>query len=191
MWNCLCLRNYEKRWRKIAASMRKWRGVTQIVYIEQLWVDSQKGSSMKHNKISKPMTRTLPIESAVNIFFQLASCHIWKCLQAKPRQGWVEGGLESNIGPQFDVMVCGWLDVGRQEDTVYINAHWLHLLWEVVKPKCWPNLKCELEREVWRNFPVVIFTLFSPPYFCVSKEGGEGSNICPPLYLGFGLDQGF
>ena len=57
MWNCLCLRNYEKRWRKIAASMRKWRGVTQIVYIEQLWVDSQKGSSMKHNKISKPMTR--------------------------------------------------------------------------------------------------------------------------------------
>ena len=88
-------------------------------------------------------------------------------------------------------MLCGWLDTGRQEDTVHINAHWLHLLWEVVKPKCWPDLKCELEREVWRNFPVVILTLFSPPYFCVSKEGGGDSNICPPLVFRVWFGSGF
>ena len=164
MWNCLCLRDYEKRWRKIAATMRKWRGVTQIVYIEQLWMDSQKASSMKHNKISKPMTRTFTYWKRCQHFLLVGELSYPEVSssQATTRLGGWRGGINSesylqqrHIGPHFDVMVCGWLDIGRQEDTVHINAHWLHLLWEVVKPKCWPDLRCERELKVWTNFPVV------------------------------------
>ena len=157
MWNCLCLRDYEKRWRKIAASMRKWRGVTQIVYIEQLWMDSQKASSMKHNKISKPMMRTFTYWKRCQHFLSVGELSYQEVSSSQATTGL--GGwraLKLDIGSQFDVMVCGWLDIGRQEDTVHINAHWLHLLWEVVKPKVWPDLRCEREPKLWKDFPVVI-----------------------------------